>query len=79
MVIKELAEALRAIHEAGVAHHDIKPENFMVRSEDPLRLALIDFRLSVVVDSRTYYLTNRNATIIYHAPETMAKRGGEAE
>ena len=76
--VKELAEALSVIHGAGIAHHDIKPDNFMVRSERPMRLALIDFGLSVVADSRTYYLTNRNATIIYQAPETMTKRGGEA-
>ena len=75
--IAEMSGAIAALHEAGIAHHDIKPENFLVRSEYPLRLALIDFGLSVAADSQTYYATSRNATIIYQAPETMQKVGGK--
>ena len=77
-VVAELADAVAAFHRAGLAHHDIKPENVLVRSISPLDLVLGDFGLSVVSDNSTYYATNRHATIAYQAPETMRHVGGGA-
>ena len=77
-VVAELAAAIAAFHRAGLAHHDIKPENVLVRSVSPLDLVLGDFGLSVVSDNSTYYATNRHATIAYQAPETMRQVGGGA-
>ena len=77
-VVAELAAAIAAFHRAGLAHHDIKPENILVRTMSPLDLVLGDFGLSVVSDNSTYYATNRNATIAYQAPETMRQVGGGA-
>lgn len=76
-VASELSNAIAAFHEAGLAHHDIKPENVLVRTLEPLDLVLSDFGLAVVAGNRTYYATNRNATIAYQAPETMRQVGGE--
>ena len=76
-VASELSDAIAAFHEAGLAHHDIKPENVLVRTLEPLDLVLSDFGLAVVAGNRTYYATNRNATIAYQAPETMRQVGGE--
>ena len=76
-VVSELSGAIAAFHEAGLAHHDIKPENVLVRALDPMDLVLSDFGLAVVAGNRTYYATNRNATIAYQAPETMRQVGGE--
>ena len=77
-VVAELGAAIAAFHEAGLAHHDIKPDNILVRSMSPLDLVLGDFGLSVVSDNSTYYATNRHATIAYQAPETMRQVGGGA-
>ncbi len=77
-VVAELGAAIAAFHGAGLAHHDIKPENILVRNISPLDLVLGDFGLSVVSDNRTYYATNRHATIAYQAPETMRQVGGGA-
>ena len=76
-VVAELSSAIAAFHRAGLAHHDIKPENILVRSLDPFDLVLSDFGLAVVAGNKTYYATNRNATIAYQAPETMRQVGGE--
>ena len=76
-VVAQLAGAISAFHAAGLAHHDIKPENLLVRHASPLDLVLGDFGLSVVSNNSTYYATNRNATIAYQAPETMRQVGGE--
>ena len=76
-VVAELSSAIAAFHGAGLAHHDIKPENILARSLDPVDLVLSDFGLAVVAGNKTYYATNRNATIAYQAPETMRQVGGE--
>ena len=76
-VVAELVEGVDALHQAGIAHHDIKPGNILVRQTDPIQVVLVDYGLTVVADSRTYYATSRNATIDYQAPETMRNVGGE--
>ena len=73
----ELSNAIAAFHAVGLAHHDIKPENVLVRAESPLDLVLGDFGLAVVASRTTHYVTNRNATIAFQAPETMKQVGGE--
>ncbi|HZF16905.1 MAG TPA: protein kinase [Steroidobacteraceae bacterium] len=48
---KQIANALRALHAAGVLHRDLKPANVMRRSDDSL--VLIDFGLARRVESST--------------------------
>ncbi len=43
--LDELADALSAVHEAGVVHRDVKPANVFVLSDDE-HIKLIDFGLS---------------------------------
>jgi hypothetical protein len=42
--VRQIAEALRAIHVAGVLHRDLKPANVMLRADNTL--VLIDFGLA---------------------------------
>lgn len=48
---KQIANALRALHAAGVLHRDLKPANVMRRADDSL--VLIDFGLARRVESST--------------------------
>ncbi|KAL8857399.1 MAG: hypothetical protein Q9178_006026 [Gyalolechia marmorata] len=41
--------ALSWLHGRGVVHRDVKPENFLIETEDPLNIILADFGLSNVV------------------------------
>jgi tRNA isopentenyl-2-thiomethyl-A-37 hydroxylase MiaE len=43
-LLREMAEALRVLHEAGVLHRDLKPGNVMLRGDGSV--ALIDFGMS---------------------------------
>ncbi len=75
-VVAELSQAIAAFHHAGLAHHDIKPANILVRTREPLDLVLADFGLSIAAD-RTVFLSRRAGTIAYDSPESLgAGQGG---
>ena len=42
--VRQIAEALRVIHVAGILHRDLKPANVMLRADNSL--VLIDFGLA---------------------------------
>ncbi|MHB8499245.1 MAG: serine/threonine protein kinase [Acidimicrobiales bacterium] len=77
LVVEELYLALKAMHDAGLSHQDIKPSNVLVRAVSPrLDLVLADFGLAVAAD-RTVFLSRRMGTIAYDSPESLgAGQGG---
>jgi serine/threonine protein kinase len=50
-ILVELARALEVIHDAGIVHGDIKPQNVMFR--DARSLVLVDFGVSRVIETTT--------------------------
>ncbi|MCL2885864.1 MAG: protein kinase [Betaproteobacteria bacterium] len=70
-VIRELAEALQAVHEVALVHRDLKPENVLLRCERPLDLVLTDFSTASVIDA-TERFTGMARTLLYAAPEALA-------
>ena len=43
-IMKKCLNVLKSIHQHGVLHRDIKPQNFMIKHDD---IYLIDFGLSI--------------------------------
>ena len=72
----KIANALAAVHEAGLLHRDIKPANIMVSSDGVPKL--MDFGLSrFTARSDLTTLTKTNdvvGTVPYMAPETLTKK-----
>ncbi|ACK68538.1 serine/threonine protein kinase with WD40 repeats [Gloeothece citriformis PCC 7424] len=78
ILMEQLVSALTAIHEAGIFHLDIKPNNILVTSKD--RLVLVDFGSAKQVASNSINRT-RFFTESYAAPEVIigGKIGRESD
>ncbi|MDR3154634.1 MAG: protein kinase, partial [Deltaproteobacteria bacterium] len=75
----QLAEAVSLIHREGIIHRDIKPDNILLRSRSPLRVALADFGISSAADPGSAARETRTAaTPLYSPPESFAGFAGPA-
>lgn len=69
-IISQVLDGLSAIHEAGLLHRDLKPDNIFVTMTGEIKI--LDFGLVKVLDAST--LTNTGATLgtyAYMAPEQL--------
>ena len=71
--IRQAAEAIAAVHEAGFIHRDICPRNFML-TNGRQDLKLIDFGLTVPATRWFMQPGNRTGTPNYMAPELVRRR-----
>ena len=72
-LIREMAEAIQAVHDQGFIHRDVCPRNFICFN-DFTWLKLIDFGLTVP-DQPPYRMPgNRTGTPQYMAPEIVRRR-----
>ncbi|KAL9037440.1 MAG: hypothetical protein Q9214_005705 [Letrouitia sp. 1 TL-2023] len=65
----QMCQALEYLHERKITHRDIKPDNILIQSEDPLFVKLSDFGLSKVVNDDETFLRSFCGTLLYCAPE----------
>ena len=71
IIIPAINEGLKAIHDAGIIHKDLKPSNIMLNS-DGKSVSIIDFGISSSVsDGNTILVTKTGMTPEYSAPETF--------
>lgn len=70
-IIPNINEGLKAIHDAGIIHKDLKPSNIMLNA-DGETVSIIDFGISSAVDGiNTILVTKTGMTPEYSAPETF--------
>ena len=71
MIIPNINEGLKAIHDAGIIHKDLKPSNIMLNA-DGESVSIIDFGISSAVEGEgTILVTKTGMTPEYSAPETF--------
>jgi serine/threonine-protein kinase TTK/MPS1 len=67
----KMLEAVKAIHEHGIIHSDLKPSNFLLIGHE---VKLIDFNISNEINDRTSMtVQNDCGTLYYMAPESIAQ------
>jgi serine/threonine protein kinase len=70
----QTAEAMTEAHALGVVHRDLKPANlFLVEDDDRLRVKVLDFGISRLVDDETHLTTefSQLGTVAYMSPEQV--------
>ena len=72
-LIRQMAEAIQTVHDAGYIHRDICPRNFII-AKDASSLKLIDFGLTVPATGHFMAPGNRTGTPNYMAPEIVRRR-----
>lgn len=73
VVIRQIAEALKAVHEAGYIHRDICPRNIMLDKKSG-KMKLIDFGLTLPCKPEFMQEGNRTGNPNYMAPEIIRRK-----
>ncbi|KAE8555672.1 hypothetical protein EYB25_000370 [Talaromyces marneffei] len=75
-IARELASGLRAIHDAGIIHRDVKAGNILIHEEG--RLQICDFGVAGILQSKVDKRSTWIGTPHWMPPEMFSTRGGEA-
>jgi len=77
-IIGQIVSAVNHVHSLGIAHCDLKPENFIFTDKsDEATIKLIDFGMAKIVHWRKYH-RRMNGTPYYIAPEVLKGHYNEA-
>ncbi|MBM4000663.1 MAG: serine/threonine protein kinase [Planctomycetes bacterium] len=74
ILIRQMAEAIDAVHKTGFIHRDVCPRNFICTTREATALKLIDFGLTLPARKEFMQPGNRTGTPLYMAPEIVRRR-----
>lgn len=84
LIMIQLLESIKYIHNSGYIHRDIKPKNLVINSSDPSKISIIDFGLSIKFIKDNHHIpckktkvfcgTERYASIAAHTRYTQSRK-----
>lgn len=72
-IVKQVLEAVAYVHSMGISHRDLKPDNILINSFDPVSVKVADFGLAKLQAQGTF-LKTFCGTLAYLAPEVLLSR-----
>lgn len=72
-IARQLLSALGYLHDMNITHRDVKPDNILVSSRQPLTVKLTDFGLSKMIENEETFLRTFCGTLLYCAPEVYTE------
>lgn len=72
-VARQMVRGIMYVHERGISHRDIKPDNILLVSEDPIQVKISDFGLAKMVRDEETFLKTFCGTMLYLAPEVYPR------
>ena len=67
-IMRQIFTGLEYLHACGITHRDLKPDNILVTSADPLTIKLTDFGLSELANRHDLMIAI-TGTPVYMSPE----------
>lgn len=68
-VSRQVLRGIEYVHGMGISHRDLKPDNILMVTEEPLVVKISDFGLAKMVLSEETFLRTFCGTMLYLAPE----------
>ncbi|TID28222.1 hypothetical protein CANINC_002655 [Pichia inconspicua] len=72
-IARQILEAIKYVHNKGISHRDLKPDNIMIASDDPVRVKITDFGLAKSQENESKMKTFCG-TLAYLAPEVITNK-----
>jgi serine/threonine protein kinase len=74
-IILSVADSINALHQAGIVHCDVKPENILFLDAEQQTPVLSDFGIAEFLDRNGKATTEKKGSPLYAAPEAHAVAG----